>query len=335
MATIPVPDWTTVNFVSPYILNEDGREVMLGDTASGPALIGIDWGTTNRRGYLLNRNGQILESRQDGLGLSKVAGGDFGGALQKLIGDWLSRCEPLPVLMSGMVGASTGWLDAGYCSVPVGLEELSEKLASVVASENVWIVPGVRTIDKAKMPDVIRGEEVQSLSIGGDRHDAVVIIPGTHCKWIRIKGQKITSFTTFLTGDLYSAILNHTVISMLRTRTEIEGHEAFCRGVEIGYSEHANLMNVLFGARTNVLFKTLMPGEVSHYTSGLLIGAEIASGISIIGSAQKSMVLLGSDSLIQRYELAFSTCGINVDIIGLEAVGSAYIEIARSAGLVR
>ena len=74
---------------------------------------------------------------------------------------------------------------------------------------------------------------------------------------------------------------------------------------------------------------------VSHYTSGLLIGAEIASGISIIGSAQKSMVLLGSDSLIQRYELAFSTCGINVDIIGLEAVGSAYIEIARSAGLVR
>mgnify|MGYP001193465348 CR=1 FL=1 len=310
---------------------------MSGDTASAlvPALIGIDWGTTNRRGYLLNSNGKILDSRQDGLGLSKVAGGDFLGPLEKLIGDWQSISEALPVLMSGMVGASTGWLDAGYCSVPVGLEELSEKLTSVTASKNVWIVPGVRTIDKAKMPDVIRGEEVQSLSIGGDRNDAVVIIPGTHCKWIRVKGQKIISFTTFLTGDLYGAILNNTVISMLRTGTEIGGHEAFCRGVEIGFTEHANLMHVLFGARTNVLFKTLMPEEVSHYVSGLLIGAEIASGISIIGSAQKSMVLLGSDALIQRYELAFSTCKINVDVVGLEAVGSAYIKIAQSAGLVR
>jgi len=299
------------------------------------SLIAIDWGTTNRRGYLLNHEGIILDSYFDGGGLTNIRDGAYQDSLRILAAPWVAQWGSLPILMSGMIGASTGWVDAGYCAVPVSIQELSENLVRVPGNETIWIVPGVSTLDKAGIPDVIRGEEVQSLSVSGKHNDAVVITPGTHSKWVCVEGQRITWFTTFLTGDLFGAIVNHTIISVLQRPGDMGGEEAFCRGVEIGFAEHANLMHVLFGARTNVLFKTLMPEEISHYVSGLLIGAEIASGIAIIGSAQKSMVLLGSDSLIQRYELAFSTCEINVEVVGLEAVGSVYIKIAQSAGLVR
>ena len=298
-----------------------------------PSLIAIDWGTTNRRGYLLNHEGIILDSYFDGDGLTNIRDEAYQASLKILAAPWVAQWGSLPILMSGMIGASTGWVDAGYCPVPVGIQELSENLVRVPGNETIWIVPGVSTLDKAGIPDVIRGEEVQSLSVSGKHNDAVVITPGTHSKWVRVEGQRITWFTTFLTGDLFDAILNHTVISVLQRPGDMGGEEAFCRGVEIGFAEHANLMHVLFGARTNVLFNKLLPEEVSHYLSGLLIGAEIATGVSIIGNGDTALILLGSDNLTQRYQLAFATCGINVDIANLDSVSATYLKISRLAGL--
>ena len=250
---------------------------MTADPKPVPSLIAIDWGTTNRRGYLLNHEGIILDSYFDGDGLTNIRDGAYEASLKVLAAPWVAQWGSLPILMSGMIGASTGWVDAGYCPVPVGIQELSENLVRVPGNETIWIVPGVSTLDKAGIPDVIRGEEVQSLSVSGKHNDAVVITPGTHSKWVCVEGQRITWFTTFLTGDLFGAILNHTVISVLQRPGDMGGEEAFCRGVEIGFAEHANFMHVLFGARTNVLFNKLLPEEVSHYLSGLLIGAEIAN----------------------------------------------------------
>ena len=165
-----------------------------------PSLIAIDWGTTNRRGYLLNHEGIILDSYFDGDGLTNIRDGAYQASLKILAAPWVAQWGSLPVLMSGMVGASTGWMDAGYCPVPVSIEELSGNLVRAPGSESVWIVPGARTIDKMGIPDVIRGEEIQALSVGGEHTDALVVIPGTHSKWVRVEGQKISWFTTFLTG---------------------------------------------------------------------------------------------------------------------------------------
>ena len=90
-----------------------------------PSLIAIDWGTTNRRGYLLNHEGIILDSYFDGDGLTNIRDGAYEASLKVLAAPWVAQWGSLPILMSGMIGASTGWLDAGYCPVPVNSEGLS------------------------------------------------------------------------------------------------------------------------------------------------------------------------------------------------------------------
>ena len=87
------------------------------------SLIGVDWGSTNRRGFLLDSNGSILDSKEDGLGLLNISDGKFLEAFEALTAVWMEKCGPLPSLLSGMVGASTGWTEAKYCTLPAGVEE--------------------------------------------------------------------------------------------------------------------------------------------------------------------------------------------------------------------
>ena len=46
-------------------------------TTSASTLIAIDWGTTNRRGYLLDNKGNIKESLEDNLGILAVGIAEF------------------------------------------------------------------------------------------------------------------------------------------------------------------------------------------------------------------------------------------------------------------
>ena len=308
---------------------------MTADPKPVPSLIAIDWGTTNRRAYLLNHEGIILDSYVDGDGLTNIRDGAYEASLKVLAAPWVAQWGSLPILMSGMIGASTGWLDAGYCLVPVDSEGLSKELVCVSKEKNIWIVPGVRTTDSSGNPDVIRGEEVQSLAIGGYSDQLMVVAPGTHSKWIHIQDKSITGFTTFLTGDLFDAVLNHTIISVLNDQAHVMNDDAFYRGVRAGFSEYQNLMHTLFSARTNVLFKNLLPTEVSDYLSGLLIGGEIGSGLSEVGMTDAVFVLIGASDLTERYKLAFGACEITAEIMNTDTVGKVYSGIARSAGLVR
>ena len=88
-------------------------------------LIAIDWGTTNRIGYLLDQNGNILETRSDDLGLRSITQMSFREAFYALADHWAKVNQNIPALLSGMVGASTGWLEAPYCKLPIGEEDLA------------------------------------------------------------------------------------------------------------------------------------------------------------------------------------------------------------------
>ena len=52
------------------------------------ALIGLDWGTTSCRAYLIGADGAVLERVADGPGILKVENGAFGAALDAMIGRW-------------------------------------------------------------------------------------------------------------------------------------------------------------------------------------------------------------------------------------------------------
>ena len=299
------------------------------------SLIGVDWGSTNRRGFLLDSNGSILDSKEDGLGLLNISDGKFLEAFEALTAVWMEKCGPLPSLLSGMVGASTGWTEAKYCTLPAGVEDLAENLQIVPGCKSVWIVPGVMTHDHSKIPDVIRGEEVQAMSFSLDFEKHLFVLPGTHSKWLQTQNGQINWFSTFMTGDLYAAVLDHTVVSQLHVKEDTASMDAFELGIQTGYSEHENMLHLLFGARTKVLFNELKQTEVSDYLSGLLIGMEISSALSTIGIPSSGVELIGDEGLCERYHRALQICGIDACRSDNSRIGTTYVKIAQKAGIIR
>src|SRR4051812_17684434 len=118
--------------------------------------IAVDWGTTNRRAYLIDSKGQRSDEFEDSKGVLSVPAGDFPGAVAEI----RERLGDHPMLLAGMVGSNRGWKEAPYVPCPATIDDLAGKL--VWASERDAIVPGVSYLS-ATRADVMRGEEVQLL----------------------------------------------------------------------------------------------------------------------------------------------------------------------------
>ena len=90
---------------------------MRGDSANA-RLVGVDWGTTNRRAYVLDGTGECLRRHEDGNGIL-ASSGQFKPSLLALLEE-LDVPPTTPVLMSGMVGSAQGWQQVPYldCAVP-------------------------------------------------------------------------------------------------------------------------------------------------------------------------------------------------------------------------
>src|SRR3954471_17254178 len=160
--------------------------------SAGP-LPAIDWGTTNRRIYRIEDNA-VTATERDALGVTAVS--DFAGELAAI----RVRFGDFPVLMAGMVGSTIGWREARYVPAPAGLDDLRDNVLHI--DDRTAIVPGVSFSDGAR-GDVMRGEEVQLLravAAGLAPSDALLVQPGTHCKWVEMAGSRIARFTTAMTG---------------------------------------------------------------------------------------------------------------------------------------
>ena len=80
-----------------------------------------------------------------------------------------------------------------------------------------FAVPGLSVCDKRGAPDVMRGEETQilgALSASG-RADGLFVLPGTHSKWTRVEAGRIVGFATFMTGEVFAALKDHSLLGRL------------------------------------------------------------------------------------------------------------------------
>jgi 2-dehydro-3-deoxygalactonokinase len=300
---------------------------------SGAALIGVDWGTSNFRAFLLDRTGAILDRRGGPHGIMTVTDGKFGLVLTARIGEWLAD-GALPILMSGMIGSRQGWVEAPYVATPAGLSDLAPSLAPVpFEAADVRIVPGLRTEHDTRS-DVIRGEETQvfgalaHLGVDGGRF----LLPGTHSKWVVVEQGKIVRFATYMTGEIFAAARDHTILGRLM-HDSTRSDEAFAKGVALGAWPGAPgaLLSRLFAVRTAGLFSTLQAEELSDYLSGLLIGAEMADAVT---ADRHTVGIVASESLAERYHAAADILGVRADVVPSDCVAGGYLAVARAAGLI-
>lgn len=293
-------------------------------------LIGVDWGTSNVRGFRYGAGGVVLETRQLGAGLKQVEVGAWAKTFDEQFGDWLGDARDVPVLLSGMVGSRQGWCETPYVACPIHCDALARHLHQIPVTSK-WIVPGLSTIDAAGVPDVMRGEETQLAGLGLDGLHTVCL-PGTHTKWVHYDSGRIESFRTFMTGELFDVLMNHSLLGRMASRGEHDD-DAFVRGLDRARSDAALLHN-LFSARTLRLFDEIKATSVSAYLSGLLVGHEVASVIEDV-SEESTIILVGTSQLAARYASAIGHWNRNVHVFGGESTAARGLwRIASQAGLV-
>lgn len=277
-----------------------------------PSLVAVDWGTSRFRAWLLDAAGAVLAETASDDGIMAVAPGQFPATLQRLVGPWLAAYPGLPVACAGMVGSQNGWVEAPYLSCPVTVDGLAGSLMAAGGGDglSVLIVPGVSTRDANGMPDVMRGEEVKIVGCGAGL-TATVVTPGTHAKWSRVVGGCIQSFTTFMTGDVFAAVRDHTILSRLRaTPADPAG---FGAGLALAAAP-GGLTHKLFAARTRVLAGEMPGNQVEPFLSGLLIGTEVAEGVATL-AADEAIVLVADGIVAQGYAEAFASHGRTAQVI--------------------
>jgi len=297
-----------------------------------PALIGVDWGTSNFRAFLLDRDGAIRDRRAGPHGIMTVSDGKFGPVLAAGIGEWLAD-GALPILMSGMIGSRQGWVEAPYAGTPAGLADLASALAPVpFDAAKVLIVPGLMTKHDDRH-DVIRGEETQIFGalahLGAE--DGRFLLPGTHSKWAMVERGKVVRFATYMTGEIFAAARDHTILGRLMHDSK-RSDAAFAKGVTLGASPGGPgaLLSRLFAVRTAGLFSTLQGEELSDYLSGLLIGAEMADAVT---ADRHAVGVIATESLAERYRTAADILGVRADVVPADCIAAGYAAIARTAGL--
>lgn len=233
--------------------------------------VAVDWGTTNRRAYLIE-GGRVLRSERDAVGILAVPAGGFAAEADAL----RRRFDGAPLLLAGMVGSNRGWVDAGYLPCPVTLDALAAGL--VDAADQVWIVPGVSLAVEGR-GDVMRGEEVQLLgavAAGLVPTDALLCQPGTHNKWAYVTGGAITRFTTAMTGELFALLRDHALIGAAMLGTVSPG-SAFAEGV--ARADEGDWLSALFGVRAASLLGLRDDADAASYVSGLLIGSDVLAQV--------------------------------------------------------
>jgi 2-dehydro-3-deoxygalactonokinase len=299
------------------------------------ALIAIDWGTSSARAYWLDARGGIARTASAPLGVQKVPPGGFQSALTALLG---AAPDPsVPMIACGMIGSRQGWVEAPYRDCPADAHSIASVLTNVPGMR-LSIVPGLACRDPGGVPDVMRGEETQILgALGADRDGRirVVVLPGTHSKWAVVRDATIETFATFLTGELFALLREHSILG----RLAVPGEDAAAleRGLRLSLEDGASLLHDLFSARTLALMGELAPGAVGDYLSGLLLGAELAAGRRWLQRQRvpgESVLLIGDALLCERYRKAFALAGVDTVLGPAEAAARGLWRIAQQAKVV-
>jgi 2-dehydro-3-deoxygalactonokinase len=225
-----------------------------------------------------------------------------------------------PLIVSGMASSTIGWKELPYASVPFPLDAsglVIEELAwdAPEGLGSTYIVSGV-----ASAADILRGEECQAIGLLAQpefqafRERSLLILPGTHSKHLFIEGGRVHTFQTFMTGELFDTLSNHTVLKA--TVDPSASAQIYVAEFKAGLNHVRDngLAASLFRVRTRGVLDHANPGANAAFLSGLLIGAEIESlnrnpTLPVIVAATKPLTAIYSMA-IPKYRNAIFTSAI-------------------------
>jgi 2-dehydro-3-deoxygalactonokinase len=278
-----------------------------------PFCAAVDWGTSSFRLWLLAEDGTVLAERRSAEGMTSAAGTGFDTVLESHLGA-LGVDAVLPAVICGMAGARQGWREAGYLDTPADLAS-SERDALVLEAypRDVRILPGIAQRDPAS-PDVMRGEETQLAGlVAAGVTSGLVCMPGTHSKWVKLQDGKVVSFATYMTGELFGVLAQHSILKNAVGEAQAAPSDpSFLNAVKASLAAPHAFANGLFAVRASQLLGFAPVSEGAARLSGLAIGLELSGALARYGRVER-VVLVGEGRLGESYKAALEAIGIAVD----------------------
>jgi 2-dehydro-3-deoxygalactonokinase len=292
--------------------------------------IGLDWGTTSFRAYLVNSEGAVTDQFAAAEGILAVKDGAFEQVLESHIGGW---DKSLPIIASGMITSRQGWVELPYVDCPAGPADLAKAVhAKTLASGRVvHFLTGLHLKSTTLGHDVMRSEETQVFG-AVDSGAAHFVTPGTHSKWIDVVDGKITNFATYVTGEIFAVMKAHSILGRLMAN-DVDDELMFLKGVDKAFEDPAGFLHNLFSARSLALYQEITPDKISSYLSGMIIGAEIAHAVSS-RDASEHYVVLASAGIGGKYIKAMKEAGLRVSMGDPLAIVKGERAVAQAAGIV-
>jgi 2-dehydro-3-deoxygalactonokinase len=309
-----------------------------------------DWGTTSFRLRLVERQDYkvlaeyltkdgVAGTYRDWKEQDEINRFDFYAAILKNSIKELAKktsfiLDTIPVIVSGMASSSIGMEELPYAELPFESNG-SQASVRVFKDFNGKDAPLVLVSGLKSHEDVMRGEEAQligllklnEISIQASEK-IVFVFPGTHSKHITVKDRFVIDFQTFMTGEIYNILTEHSILkdSVLSSSGTVlmqaDQIKAFVKGVEI--SGTSALLHILFTVRTGQLFGQFTKVQNAYYLSGLLIGSELRQ---LKDGNYDRLVICSGKHLYEHYKLAAEAISLkfNTTYIQPELIDKATI----------
>ncbi|MBF0035770.1 2-dehydro-3-deoxygalactonokinase [Citrobacter freundii] len=264
------------------------------------SVVTVDCGTTNTR-VRVWRHHRVVAQACESVGVRDTARTGSHAILAAGVRHALTQAmaqaeNDLPgdclIVASGMVTSDAGLCPLPHLCAPVSLTDLAQ--ATVVRDmpdislHPVWFIPGVRntladiSADNIGMMDVMRGEEVETfglLALHTISGPAVIILPGSHTKFVRIdREQRITACATSMTGELLDLLTRQSLLA-----ASLESR--FTRSPDTGYllrgaqaCRESGFARACFSVRLLDLFT----GATHDQKAGWLLGAALSTDIQTL-----------------------------------------------------
>jgi len=254
--------------------------------------LSLDWGTSSFRIRLIETDLEqikILHELNNSLGVSSIQQSwnhskekiprleffinSLNGPLKTIKGQSGMAIDGIPLVISGMASSSIGMYELPYSPLPLDLigGNLSHRIFNVPGFPHpIVLISGV-----SDDHDVMRGEETQLLGCHDAKmkKDSVYIFPGTHSKHIHVRDGKAIGFKTYMTGELFHLLTEHSILRDNVEKSEILSRKEFISGML--HARSNEFLGSLFTVRTNIILDGMDKGDNYSFLSGLLIGHEI------------------------------------------------------------
>ena len=269
--------------------------------------IAVDWGTTHVRAWAMDRDDRVLAHNTSDKGMGVLQPDEFEAALLELVSPWLAPDQATQILACGMVGARQGWTEADYLAVPTPplMPVLFQEAPAADARLVVSIIPGLKQLDP---PDVMRGEETQIAGFLSETpgFEGVVVMPGTHTKWVRVAEGKVLAFSSFMTGEVFSLLEHHSVLRHSLVGDGIHS-DLFEETVMAVLADPGRAVSGLFRLRADDLLHGRDRSALRAQLSAYLIGSELSAASEYWRDGQ--CVVIGAPHLTELYRSALAAGG--------------------------